>query len=115
MKGAYILSIMVVAQETDSICNGSYHENTLRLGECILFSVVGQGLNLQWNFSGLNAAKITTSLREKGEKTFTRLTSKEIGTIDVEIVLVELSYASGISLHSQIDVIVYWETSVWKI
>lgn len=115
MKGAYILSIMVVAQETDSICNGSYRENTLRLGECILFSVMGQGLNLQWNFSGPNATKITTSLREKGEKTFTRLTSKEIGTIDVEIVLVELSYASGISLHSQIDVIVYWEMSVWKI
>lgn len=26
----------------------------------------------------------------------------------------ELSYALGISLHSQIDVTVHWEVSVWK-
>lgn len=34
--------------------------------------------------------------------------------LDVEIVLLELSYASEIFLCSQIDVIVYWEVSVWK-
>lgn len=48
------------------------------LGEGILFFGMGQGQNLQWNFSGLNAAKITTSLRENEKEDFTRLTSKEL-------------------------------------
>jgi hypothetical protein len=39
---------------------------------------MGQRLNLQWNFSELNATKITASLRENEREDFPRLTSKEL-------------------------------------
>jgi len=39
---------------------------------------MGQGLNLQSEFSGLNAKKITASLRENEREDFVRLTSKEL-------------------------------------
>lgn len=48
------------------------------LGACILFFGMGQRLNLQWNFSELNATKITASLRENEREDFPRLTSKEL-------------------------------------
>jgi len=39
---------------------------------------MGQGFNLQSEFSGLNAKKITASLRENEREDFVRLTSKEL-------------------------------------
>lgn len=57
----------------------------------------------------MNATKITASLRENEREDFSKTDLWRIGTLDVAIVLGELSYASEISVSSQKAVTVYLE------
>lgn len=71
------MSVVVVAWEGDTLRNASSHSHLEILVNVFCPLGMGHGLNLQSEFSGLNATKITASLRENEREDFIRLTSKE--------------------------------------
>ena len=91
-----------------------YHKNILRFG--CMYSVLRHGSETEFavEFFRAKCNKNNCFPQGKWERRFSKTDLEKIGTLDVEIVMVELSYASEISLHSQINIIVYWDVWMWK-